>query len=352
MWIGIGALLVLATAAIPLAVGGSLSGLLDVLVHSDVDYLGNANGAAGGRSVALLLLAGLRLLLVAGAGFWLTRCAARRRNAAFTVITWWLTFDVLGTVVSARGFTHYAQQAEPALALLTALGACALFERHRMRVRLLAAAVVLAAWPATELALLLPRLQVAAITGAAVLPLERHNFDAAAVGGYYSASWRRLFGAIDERAYDSIFPSDVGRAVDVAALFSRVAPEQRVFVWGSIHWVYALSDRLPAGRFVTLNSAYYLDPGNEARLLDDLLRHPPAILVGDAPLPGPLLARLDVAGYQRVRHGIAHVAPSHPGCRSGGDTRLRRGWRPASLPPARWRGPGRLRGSCASRLGS
>jgi len=301
--IGLGVLLALTTAAVPLALGGSLSGLVDVLVHSDVGYLATANGGGGGSSGPLALLTAVRLLAVLVAGSWLTLVAARRRHAALTVLSWWLTWDVLGAVSSARGFTHYAQQFEPALALATALCAAILWRRRRVLLRLLAAGTVVLAWPFTELVLLLPRLQVAAVTGVAVLPLERHNFDASQVPGYYAASWRRLIGD-SEADYYAIFPTDMYRQGAVIALFDQVGAHQRVFVWGSIHWVYALSGRLPAGRYVTLNSAYYLDAGAQARLLDDLERRPPAILVADATLPAQLMATLQRWGYHRVPHGI------------------------------------------------
>jgi len=39
-----------------LAAAGSLPGLVDVVVHSDVGYLGDANGVSGGRSVEVVVL--------------------------------------------------------------------------------------------------------------------------------------------------------------------------------------------------------------------------------------------------------------------------------------------------------
>jgi hypothetical protein len=303
--IGVGMLVCLVVATVPLALGGSLPGLVDVLVHSDVGYLANANGVGGSRAVLLVLLTIVRLVAVLLGGAWLTLFAARHRHAGFTLLAWWLTWDVLGAVSSARGFTHYAQQLEPALALATALGAVTLVGRRRASLSALAAVTVLLAWPFTELVLLLPRLQVAAVTGEAVLPLERHNFDASQMPGYYAASWRRLLGEGDEADYDRIFPTDMHRQAAVVALFDSVDPTQRVFVWGSIHWAYARSDRLSAGRYVTLNSAYYLDPDNQRRLIDDLERRQPAIIVVDAELPTRLVAALQRSGYRRVPHGVA-----------------------------------------------
>ena len=71
-------------------------------------------------------------------------------------------------------------------------------------------------------------------------------------------------------------------------------------MWGVVHWAYALSNRLPAGRYVSLNPAYTVDPGAQARLIAELTAHPPAILIADVPLTAPALDLLQRLNYQRL----------------------------------------------------
>lgn len=89
-----------------------------------------------------------------------------------------------------------------------------------------------------------------------------------------------------------------------------------MFVWGSIHWAYALGDRTPAGRYVTLNSAYYLDKRNEATLLHDIFTNPPAVIIVDAPPPHIVFTWLEDHHYTYIRHAIAGddywLAPGPP----------------------------------------
>jgi hypothetical protein len=298
-WLLAGAAWLLGCVAAVLALGGSLSGLIDVVTRQDVTYVQWANGfgvgvnsaASGAALGSLPLLAGSRLgavlLLGAGLAVW----AARRRCGGAAVVAWWLGCDLATVMLSARGFTHYVQQAEGPLALAVAMAGVWALGARPAAGRWLAAGAsgLVLSLALCELVLWLPRAEVATALGSPLPAPELHNFRAAQLPGYYARSWERLTGSLPDQAYFASFPGHVERKLAVISLFmNHSRPGQRVFVWGAMPWVYAVSDRLPAGRYVTLNSAYYLDPGAEGKLLQDLANHPPAVLVVDHPPPPEL----------------------------------------------------------------
>ena len=100
----------------------------------------------------------------------------------------------------------------------------------------------------------------------------------------------------------AFFPTDLRRQRATVDLFrQRAKPGDRVFVWGTIHWSYALSDRLPAGRYVSLNSAFVVDRRAEPRLIKELASNRPVVLVVDVPLPAPVLDMVQGGGYVLLR---------------------------------------------------
>jgi hypothetical protein len=301
-----GTALLLGGATLALGLGGSLRGFLDVLTHADVDYLRWSNDLAGAHTrlaLALLTVSRLAIPVIAGlaAALWLVR---RGRGGA-AVLALWLGCDLSAAMVSARGLTHYIQQAEPALVLIAALAAAAVLRRRRRSGPLVAGAIMLLTWPVAEFALWLPRAEVAWAQHQPVPSWEHHNFGARELPAYYQHGWQRLTGGLSADAYAATFPADMQRQRAVVDLFRRCSrPGQPVFVWGTVHWAYALSDRVPAGRYVSLGSAYYIDKANERRLLDDLAAHLPAVLVVDAPPPPALWDLLHRNNYAVISHGV------------------------------------------------
>jgi Dolichyl-phosphate-mannose-protein mannosyltransferase len=319
---------VLAVAAIVVAGTGSIGGLIDVLVRQDVDYVQLTNGpggsvlttiSTGSRAVFTLLLL-LRLavpLFGLGLAAW---WASRKGYFWAAVLAWWLGCDVAGAMVSDRGFPHYVQQAVGPLAVGAALLATALWWRRGLA-RPAAVLVVLLTWPVLELTLVLPRAEVAVAEHRPFPPLEVDGFRTSQVGEYYRLSWQDLTGKVSKQTYEAFFPTDLERRRTVVNLFRLDSrPGDRVFVWGTIHWAYAFSDRLPAGRYVSLNPAYSVDPGAQPRLLAELSAHPPAVLIADIALPPPALDLLQRLNYQLL-----------PGAAAGAD---------AWIAPWTVRGPG------------
>src|SRR5260370_25764726 len=99
-------------------------------------------------------------------------------------------------------------------------------------------------------------------------------------------------------------------------MVSLPGPTGRIFVWGWIPWIYAVSNRMPAGRFVALGSASCIEPSSQDTLLRDLEAHPPAVLIVETPTtPAALLEFLRRHHYQHaVTTGVdLWILQAYPG---------------------------------------
>jgi hypothetical protein len=313
-------------AAVAVAARGSLSALLDVLVHHDVRYAqwGQTAGPGGlplgdftaTPSTLLRAVALSRLAAVIIVGAAIAVLLARRGRRGAAAVSFWLACDLAATMLDNRALTHYVQQAEPALALAAALAAVALWRRRRIPERALAVAALPAMWLALIAALFVPRAEAALATGNPLPPLTRENSSGRTLPSYYASALRLATGRMSLDRYHetfagAVYPGDLAMA---ALLDAHSAAGQRVFVWGEASpWVYAYADRLPASRFIWMDSAYRLYPGGESLLLDDLRRTPPAALLAQQPLSPAAQQLLQHRGYTIAQHspyGDVWVAPS------------------------------------------
>jgi len=310
---GIAVLCGLAAAAV--AMRGSLSALGDVLLHQDVRYAqwGQLAGADGvppatyGASPSALLraVALSRLLVVLAGGGALAALLARRRHAAAAVLSFWLACDLAATMLDNRALTHYVQQMEPPLALAAALAAVSLWRSGDAVARLLALAALPVMWLAVIGALFVPRAEAALATGHHLPPLTRENSSGRTLPSYYANALRVATGRMSLDAWRATFTGAVYPAnhAMAALLDAHSAPGRRVAVWGDRSpWVYALADRMPATRFVWLDSAYHLYPDADHVLATDLARTPPAALLAQQPLTAELQAFLQGRAYRVAQH--------------------------------------------------
>ena len=317
IWLAAGFLGALGIAALALFRTGSLGAAVGVILSSDTSYVASADNLSGsGSTTWQLIFAGLRLLVpltVAAVVAW----RMRRNNGNGACIVIWAACDVAGVWISARGFFHYIQQAEVSLCLLAVFAASTMW--HKRFGRALGVTAVLALLPVCEVILWIPRAQTA-IANKAPLPglQQAEAFPIEKLPAYYLDGYQSLFSAGAGDRFDHLFPTDLTKQREAVALFqAHTRPGQQVFVWGTIHWAYALGERVPAGRYVTLNSAYYLDKGNEATLLHDIFTHPPAVIIIDAPPPHIVFTFLEEHHYDYIHHAIGGddywLAPGEPG---------------------------------------
>ncbi len=301
-----GALALLGAAAVALWLGGSMPGLVDVLFHQDETYLRGVSGGgaagsgapSGGTASILLLLTATRILLVLVAGTAVTWRLARRRHPGASIAAWWLTWDLAAVVVSDLGLAHYVQQAEPAVCICAALLVAALLRRRRLRAAALTGATTVIAWAVSVAILVVPTAEASAVVPQPVARFVSSIVSPHEIGHQLGRGWERILGLITPASYEASFgaePALVGRTAAVIDAHTR--PSDRVFVWGRLPWVYALSRRLPAGRYTSLNSSFTLDPGAQRLLIGELRAHPPALLVALEALPPQMTTLLDDLHY-------------------------------------------------------
>ena len=298
----------LGLVAIPLAFGGSLPGLVDVLASKDIGYLAYfqshapfGTGVATPTNSGAVLAGATRFLGTLAVGGLLGALLVRRRSRGAAVVAWWLASDLAAVMVEARGFTHYAQLAAPALALAAAMLAGA-GRRGRSPLRLAVAALcVLGTVPLAALALYVPPLTGALARGDPLPTTPVLHWTA--TGSYLVDGWQRIAGAEPAAAFDAGFTDDIyPKNSGLASLFdAHSAPGQPVFIWGGgTPWSYVLADRRSSSRFIWMGSAYGLYPGAQDLAVAELERTPPAVLVAESEPPSALLGYLRSAGYTEV----------------------------------------------------
>jgi hypothetical protein len=211
-------------------------------------------------------------------------------------------------MVSGRGFPHYVEQAEPVLCLALAAATVTLWRRYGHR-RLLVPGTVAATFAACQLVLWIPLAEVALASGHGLPASKDDGVSTTQLAVYYVDGYRRLIDPSAGPMFELLFPTDLITQHAVAsAIDGHSAPGERVFVWGEIPWIYTLSNRMPAGRYVALNAAYYVDRSAEVTLLGELEAHPPVVLIVEThPTPEALLEFLVRHRYQRVVAGVGGV---------------------------------------------
>lgn len=299
-----GSSIVVAAAGLALFEQGGLGAAIAVLVRSDVSYVATY-GSGGIAGIAGATLTAARILTPVCAGAGIAAALVVRKSPAAAALGWWLGWDIASSMVSGRGFPHYVQQAEPALCLALALAASALWQRYGHR-RLLAAATVAAATISCQLVLWIPSAEVTLAHGGGLPGLKDDGVATSQLPAYYVDGYRRLVDPSAAPMFNGLFPTDLALQRTAANVVdSHSAPGDRVFVWGWIPWIYSLSNRMPAGRFVALDSAYYVEPSAQVTLLGDLEAHPPTVLIVEThPTPGALVDFLQRHRYQRVDTGV------------------------------------------------
>lgn len=137
----------------------------------------------------------------------------------------WFMFSLFAALLSGRPYPHYIIQVVPSLSLLLTLLA---FGRERVRF------------------LPLPFLLLFLFT------LVFYKFGYYPTFSYYENFLSFVMGQKDRQAYFEYFDKKTTVTYKLAEmLMTRTAKDERVFIWGTMPELYALSRRLPPGRYVT-----------------------------------------------------------------------------------------------------
>ena len=161
--------------------------------------------------------------------------------------------------VTPRELTHYVLEAVPALAI----GLTALAFRVAGRPRagsavgwLAGLSALLGLLVAAEAVLILPAEETALLTRGQAAVIYGHSIPYAALPGYYA----RWVGGQFESPRG--FPGPMGEEMEEARLIesARSLPAGPLLVLGDRAWIYFLSRRQPAVRYLALNSAFRVSP--------------------------------------------------------------------------------------------
>lgn len=192
---------------------------------------------------------------------------------AMGLIYLWLIFSLFGALLSGRPYLHYLIASLGALSIILPDLLSGLWPLEKIRAassRLLVRGLV--AGTALVVALVL------GFWGHVELIVSTPEFSAAG-RGYYANAYGFLTGRISQEEYFAFY----GEAVTLNLklwdyLVATTSKEERVYIWGNAPWIYYLSGREHAGRFLV---AYQLGFVKEAKemVLSELRERPPGIIV-------------------------------------------------------------------------
>ena len=174
----------------------------------------------------------------------------RRRHLSLktTFILSWLMATIFGALLSARPYPHYLIQILPPLCLL--IGLFFLKTQTKSLIPLILGLMVVA------------------------FSLVKYKFYFYPTLSYYSHFYS--FKGIPY--FHDFFGSHVVDVYQISDYISQNSlPDDRIFIWGDHPYIYALSDRLPPGRYTV---AYHVvDFNGYQETLDSFKAHPPKFVV-------------------------------------------------------------------------
>lgn len=188
-------------------------------------------------------------------------------EAAFIFI--WFAFTLFAVLLSGRPYPHYLIQSIPPLSLLFVLFVKSV--RH----------VASKMNPITKGQELRSLLLLGACVAILVVSIIKIHFWNYSIPPYYQNYINyAITHSITRSQYLAYFDPIVGEEFVVAQVTVRLTtPSDRVFIWGDVPTYYALTQRLPPGRFT---SAYHIvDLNGYDETYSALLQKPPKIIVLD-----------------------------------------------------------------------
>lgn len=181
----------------------------------------------------------------------------------------WFAFALFGALLSERPYPHYLIQIIPPAALLLPLAIRQLQQGVRTKFKDIKTVVSLAS----------VGLIVFCFIGALV-SFYLIKFWYYPIRPYYTNYVKFMTKQISKDTYLSYFDKTLPEQYDIAEyIVSTTTPNDRVFLWGDIPTMYALTRRLPPGRFT---SAYHIkDFNGYSETLIAITKEEPRIIVVD-----------------------------------------------------------------------
>jgi len=199
---------------------GALSQYITAAFKQNTGYVSSWGAGGIGFSHRILVMAVIILIL-----FFLKKHFRKE----FLLIALWFFFDLFASLLSARPYPHYLIQLAPSVSLLL------LFLASKLS---------------------LEKIFVILATASLASAFFYYKFWRYPVWTYYQNFVEFAVGAKSKNDYFAFFDARVGQTYQLAAWVKALTGEnERIFIWGDEPYVYALSARLPAGRYTV---AYHI----------------------------------------------------------------------------------------------
>lgn len=214
---------------------GTFSDFIFAAILQNFGYLSSwATGSHSGSATnGGLITRGLILLIFWGVIVYLY--LKKYLDKSFAFIFLWLSASVFGALLSTRPYPHYLIQILPSLCLLLPLA----FSRTisiRLRVFIIVFFIFI-----TSL-------------------FFKYRFYVYPVFSYYRNFYTHIF-SLNSYTYRNYFGQNVDNSYQIADYLKRSTPPgDPIFIWGDEPYIYALSNRLPVGRFTV---AYHIADFNQ-----------------------------------------------------------------------------------------
>lgn len=230
--VALGVASTLAVVVIGLWWEGSWAAYVNVVMPSDRRYLLKGNGDT-------LVPIFVRVLILGVFGFMFF---VRAKSSLGRLLSVWLPASLVGSSVTPVGYTHFAHEAIPPMAI----GIAVIASRYRVSWRSLSIAG-LALVLCSEALLILPEQQTALMRGKPPPVPLKHNFGYQTLPAYY-ANWFALANGIQsDREYSEWFPGVTAREAELARLQAvGRSQDATLLVLGSPSWLNFESGLLPA----------------------------------------------------------------------------------------------------------
>lgn len=208
-------------------INGAFTDFLNGVIFQNISYVGEQYGAA--NPTVILLFKSLLIVIVSSILFFL-----RKRITAATLFVYlWVAFGSFSAFFSDRPYTHYLIVLLPGFSLLAA----SLIRGKKERI-------------------------VSAVIIVVILLFSYYHFHVYRKNiAYYDNFVQFAFGSRSVDSYQSFFDRNTPRDYKIANFIrSEISNDQTVFLLSDSAQIYALSDRLPIGKYiVAYHIMYYKD---------------------------------------------------------------------------------------------
>ena len=202
---------------------GAGKNFLAAAFSQNTAYVSSWGGSWGGSLFSLhsgLMQRGLILAI-----FLLILFIFRKKiKPVLSLLIIWFFCDLFGALLSARPYPHYLIQIIPSLSLLLVY---AVFSKK-----------------------LLEKVAVVWVILTFVFSFIVFKFWRYPIFSYYRNFWDFSLGKKSQNAYYGFFGKQVPATYKISAWIKALTrPDERIYIWGDEPFIYALSERLPPGRF-------------------------------------------------------------------------------------------------------